>query len=193
MNDRSVPNGYYNAKPTFCGLTKSKNGFDQFAIEFNIEVPESEPVTLTNFCGLSTDPLQNGSCSLEITMEQAEACGVDTSKSIAEWMIDPERVVRVKIENDDYGSKIRGVYKPGGNGALIRQQAMDDAQKKSVASALDQHIKALRMKQAANGGPRPMPKPAAKPKPATRPANGAPGNDFGDVGGPAPADDDIPF
>jgi hypothetical protein len=206
IDNTNIANGFYNAKPTCAGLTKSTNGHDQFAIEVAIEIEDqAEPVVMTLFSGLDTSKVitrRDGSTTtqLEITMEQAERCGIDTSLDIRQWAgsLDTERPIRVKVEADDYGPKLKGIYEPGGAGGLIKKQAMDDASAAAVASKLNAQIKALRAKRGAQvGGAKPSaPTPQRSPP---RPANGARpapqrqmADEHGDPIGGDP-DDSIPF
>jgi hypothetical protein len=215
IDTSNIANGFYNAKPTCAGLTKSKNGHDQFAIEFAIEIEDqAEPVVMTTFCGLDgTKQIQrkDGSTttSLEITMDQAELCGVDTSLDLRQWgeSIDTNAQVRVKVEWEEYNGesnpRIRGVYPPGGSGGLIKKNAMDDSSAAAVATKLNAQIKALRAKRGASGGARPATTPQRQAQrqaqPQTRPANGVrpaqPRRSDPDFGGPVDDDgsDTIPF
>jgi hypothetical protein len=187
-NRIEIQDGYYDARPTFCGLTVSKNGHDQFAIECAIEVPLQDGTTrtvhLTKFNGLSTEPLPAGGSQLEFTMGDADRCGCNVDGDIREWMVDQNRKVRVKIVNDEYGPKLKSIFDESSSGGLIRKQAMDDGRKAVVAESLNARIKAMRAKQAAQGNTKSAPRPASKPA-----ANGPP-NDWNT---PSPASDDIPF
>jgi hypothetical protein len=180
-----IPDGFYNARPTCCGLTVSKNGYDQFAIEVAIEIdPDSESVTLTRFGGLDTNTDVHGGCPLEYTMRDAEACGCDTSRDIREWDVDTTRTIRVKVTNDEHGPKFK-IY--SGNGGLIRKQAMDDSRAAAVATKLNGHIAALRAK---NGLPPVSPRPVQRSNGSARQAPASEGTSF--RGEPA-ADDYSPF
>jgi hypothetical protein len=180
IDSSNIDNGFYSAKPTFAGLIRTANGHSQFAIEVAIPIDgQTEPVVMTLASGLDTSkPIQrkDGSTTtqLEITMTQAELCGIDTSRDIRQWgeTLDTEAQIRVKVEAEEYEGKwrpkLKGIYGPGGAGGLIKKQAMDDASAAAVASQLNAQIKALRAKREAQGGG------AAKTRPQpTRPTNGA--------------------
>jgi hypothetical protein len=203
IDAKNIQDGFYSAKPTCCGLILSKNGHEQFAIEVAIEIEgQDESVLMTTFGGLDSKPIQrqDGSTttSLEITMDQAEACGVDTSLDIRKWNIDSTREVRVKIAGEEYNGtwtpKLRGIYPPGGGGGLIRKQAMDDTRAAAVASRLNSHIAALRAKRGTPAAA-PAPKPTSKPaqRQASKPANGGDAFKGEAPDYNAPDDSDIPF
>lgn len=144
--NQDIPEGYYAAKPTECGMTRSKNGHEQFAIECAFEVPDDtapegkRTVHLTKFGGLDGE-------GLEYTVRDAETVGCDTSLDIREWRVDPTRVVRVKVVIDgEWGAKLKSIFPAdgAGGGALIRKQAMDEAQKASVAERVNARIAALK-------------------------------------------------
>lgn len=174
--------GYYDAKPTCCGLTTSKNGFDQFAIEVAIEVDDSEveggkrTVHMTKFGGLDNDE------SLGYTARDAETCGCDTTIDPREWTVDPTRVVRVHVVQNGEYTDLKSIFpRDGGGGVLVKKQAMADDRKAVVAESVASRLAALRAKAGKEpAAPRPaMGKPAAPPKQQQKP--------------PFEPDDDIPF
>lgn len=135
-----IDEGTYAAKPTCCGLTVSKNGYDQFAIEVaidlvNSQTKETRTVHMTKFGGLDDG-------GLEYTVRDAETCGCDTTQDIRRWAIDPTREIRGKIVVDEYGPKLKSIFPA--DGVLIKKQAMDDARKASVAKSTNARIAALR-------------------------------------------------
>jgi hypothetical protein len=199
IDSKNIPDGFYSAKPTFCGLTSSaKAGVRQFSIEVAIAIEgQDTPVTMTMAGGLdaqNTITRKDGSTTtqLEITMDQAETCGVDTSLDIRQWDVDKTREVRVKIAGEEYqgewSPKLKGIYPPGGG--LIKRNAMDESTAAAVASQLKSQIAAIRAKRASQGGGASAAKPAA-----SRPANGAKSAARGGESfrGEQAGDDDIPF
>jgi hypothetical protein len=159
-----IAEGYYTAKPTCSGLTSSKNGHDQFAIEVAIEVPDTSAedgkrvVHMTKFGGLENDE------SLGYTARDAETCGCDVTKDIREWTVDTGRAVRVHVvDNGEYGMKLKSIFPadpPGG--VLVKKQAMADDRKAVVAQSVNERLAALRAKSGKSG---PAPTPARKPPP----------------------------
>lgn len=143
---------YYTAKPTCCGLITTKNGFDQFAFEVAIKLTdeatgETETKYMTKFSGLDGQ-------GLEYVMQDAETCGCNTSQDIREWMVDPKRSIRVKLEVDgEYGLKLKSIFPmDGGGGAIIKKQAMGEARKAAVAESVNARIAALRAKAGKGSG-----------------------------------------
>jgi hypothetical protein len=165
MSNIEINEGYYTAKPTACGMTVSKNGHDQFAIECAIEVAEeggTRTVHMTKFGGLEGE-------GLEYTMRDAETCGCDVSQDIREWQVDPTKTIRVRVIIDgQYGAKLKSIFPlDGGGGVLIQKQAMAEDRKAAVASAVNQRLAALRAKAGQASGPKA--KNGAAPKPAPQP------------------------
>jgi hypothetical protein len=108
-----IAEGYYDRQAHLLGLTSSKNGHDQFAIEVAIEVPDTSAedgkrvVHMTKFGGLENDE------SLGYTARDAETCGCDVTKDIREWTVDTGRAVRVHVvDNGEYGMKLKSIFPP---------------------------------------------------------------------------------
>ncbi len=161
--------GYYQAKPTCCGLVKTTNGHRQFAIECAIEVPVDgaapRTVVMTKFQNLAEQ-------GLEYAMQDVENCGGDVSKGIEEWNIDATRSVRVHVTKDEFGTKLKSIFSNDRQGGfLIKKMALDEGEKAEAVIGYNERIAALRALRAQNSG-QPTPAPVSNgAKPVTKPAD----------------------
>lgn len=161
-----IANGRYTAKVVCWGFTKTEKGSDQFAIEFDIDVHGSEyaPTRHTHFIGLQSDK------GLEILDKHLAACGWkgDDYGSIE---LDTNTPVSLKIENDDYGPKVKFVDPVGGGGGLVERKRMNENDQRAVVAKLNARRKSqpASARPATSGGQPPKPTaPAASaaPRPA---------------------------
>jgi hypothetical protein len=176
MGNIDIQPGNHEGTPTCWGFTTSKNGHDQFAIEFAIETTgeDGNPRTIhmTRFGGLEGEGFQ-------YTVQDLRTCGW-VGEDLGAVQLDTAKKVRLVVFIDgEWGPKIKSIYSldGGGGGALIRKQAMDEEKKRALAAKLNARLAQL-----------PKTPGASSAKPAAAKAGGAP------AGFARPGDDDqIPF
>ena len=161
MGSIDIQLGNHEGTPTCWGFTTSKNGHDQFAIEFAIEVQNDDGsarvVHMTRFGGLEGEGFQ-------YTVQDLRTCGW-TGDDLGAVQLDTAKKVRLVLEDRGYGPQIKSIYPldGGAGGALIRKQAMDEEKKRALAAKLNARLAALPKAPGATsaGAARPAPKPAA--------------------------------
>jgi hypothetical protein len=198
-----IADGRYTAKVICWGFTKTDKGSEQFAIEFavNTHGEEYAPTTLTHFVGLSSDK------GVEILDKQLAACGWKGG-DYGSIELDTNTPVSLKIENDDYGPKVKFVDPVNGTGGLIERKRMNERDQAALIAKLNARAKTRPAPQggaptartaapaapAAPSAPKPPPPRAPAPRPAA-PKAAEPSSDWGfdGGGGPGVGDDNVPF
>lgn len=144
MAQDRILDGYYTAKPTCWGFTKTKKGYDQFAIEFSIRVTDESGIegdrVLTWFQGFDQD------IGLKILRDGLDACGWNGDFENIELNKDAD--VRVKVETDSHGQKIKSVYSASSQG-LVTKYGISEGEAKSIAATLNARMRAIPVKQTA--------------------------------------------
>ena len=168
--DIEIQNGRYTAKVVCWGFTKTDKGSDQFAIEFDIDVhgPEVAPTRFTHFIGLSSE------MGVDILDKQLAVCGWKGGDYGA-IQLDTKTPVSLKIENDDYGPKVKFID-PVNGGGLIERKRMNDNDQRALIAKLNARAKsrpATGAPASAAATPRPAASASAKPA-ATKPRAPAP-------------------
>ena len=172
MSDKIIEkDGSYTAKIVCWGYVKDKKGNDQFAIEFDIDEHGEEyaPTRFTHFQNLSTDTGQ------DILEKQLRACGW-VGDDWGDVQLNVDLKVRVKVLNDDYGTKIKYID-PLSGGGIIDRKRMGERDQAALVARLNARAKS---RPASGGTPaptqsRPVPAQAQAAKPAApRPAQAKP-------------------
>lgn len=159
MNASDLSDGYYDARPTCWGLTETKNGVPQYAIEFEVMVQTEagpEAVSVLHKQGFGNDK------GFEILVEQLRVCGWQGS-DFNTVELDATKSVRINIGRDDYGVKVKGVY---GQRSVVERFALKDDKKQAAVAELNQRLRAM-------GLAAPATSPASVAHPA-HPSNAAP-------------------
>lgn len=205
MSNINLPDDYYIARPTAWGYTKSRNGYEQFAIEFSIRFDDGGSIEMTHFIGIQNEKGQ------EIMEKSCRTCGW-TGSDFGAIELDVNADVRLKIEKDgEYGSKIKFIDPVDGarGGGLIARQRMQASEQASLVAKLNARAKtrpAAAPSAAAPARPataatnaRPAPSQNTRPASNARPAPAAaPKSDWfpggeGDADGGPDGSDTIPF
>lgn len=151
--------GKYTGKPTCWGFTTTKNGYEQFAIEFAIEVHDADGVVsvvhATKFGGMEGE-------GFEYTVQNLRTCGW-TGTDFNDVQLDTTKAVRLIVEDKGtgYGAEIKSVYPlDSGGGVLIKKQAMAEDKKRELAARLNARLAQL---PATPGAATPKPNAGARP------------------------------
>lgn len=139
MEANQLADDYYDAKPVCWGFTKTKNDVPQYAIEFEVTVFSEagpETVSVLHKQGFANEK------GFEILTEQLRTCGW-TGSDFNTIELDKDTAVRIKIEQDQqYGTKVKGVY-PKNNSSAVQRYALDDDKKKAVAAELNERLRQM--------------------------------------------------
>lgn len=136
MEAKDLQDGYYDARPTCWGLTETKNGVPQYAIEFEVTVQTEagpEAVSVLHKQGFGNDK------GFEILVEQLRVCGWQGS-DFNTVELDATKSVRINIGRDDYGVKVKGVY---GQRSAVERYALKDDKKQAAVAELNQRLRAM--------------------------------------------------
>ncbi len=147
----NIKAGNYISKATVWGLSETKSGAEQFAIEFPITDDAGETHTLTWFGGFSNDKAE------EISLKAMRACGwTGNDLSKVEGLTNDVQLVvaneEYPIGSGDWRTKIKWINAIGG---AIKH--LDAGKAASFADRMKARVAAF---DASHGG---APKPAARP------------------------------
>lgn len=134
---QNIPEGQYKGHPRKCGVVKTDNGYLQFAIECAIIVPLNdgnyEEVAMTKFGGIDSDE------GFGYAIQDGENVGCDVTKPIEEWEVDTKLTVVCVVKKDDYGLKLKSIFKdtPLEAGFLINKMAIPQEDKAVILPDLN--------------------------------------------------------
>ena len=144
----SLKEGMYDAQPLSIGLIlSSKKGTEMMAFAVSVDDGDGGKHELIKNGGL-TD------ASLAYTVQDAENMGANTSQPMSDWKADPNRHLRVRIEIDEYGPKVKSIFdadKGVPAEAILKKQAMPIARQKEISAQLADRIKALKAMSGGGG------------------------------------------
>jgi hypothetical protein len=115
-----ISDGTYPGKPVSMALIVSqKKKTPLLRITCEIIVPddggENRTHRVTKSCALTQNAYQ-------YTVLDAELCGADTSQSVDKWKPNVKLDVRCRVENDDYGPKLKSIFKDDGEDGFVASQ-----------------------------------------------------------------------
>ena len=174
MEANELAEDFYDAKPVCWGFTETKNGVPQYTIEFSVTAYSEagpEAVSVLHRQGFSSDK------SVEILTEQLRACGWKRT-DFGAVDLDTDTVVRVKIVQDEYGAKIKGIYAKNG-ASVVQRYGLDEDKKKAAVAELNERLRQMGLAAPASSpvsvahrapAAAPAAAPARAPAPAAAPA-----------------------
>jgi len=145
----NLKEGMYDAGPLTAKLVvSSKKGTEMMAFAVIVDDGDGGKHELIKNGGLTE-------ASLAYTVQDAENLGCDTSLPMSEWKVDPSRKLRVRIEIDEYGPKVKSIFDANKGvpaEAILKKQEMPIARQKEISALLADRIKALKALSPGGGG-----------------------------------------
>lgn len=169
MTTENLPDGYYEAKPTCGGMTRKepREGSEEpgkvnYTIELQLLVPQSDPPRFVTRTKFGTIDDRDTDDSVGYTARDAETCGCDINKNPAEWVVDTNRTVNVKLvtsaaaSNNDKTYQNMQIYplrpyeqKPG---LLVNKYKVEGAEAVSLGANTAKRLQKIRETAAAMAG-----------------------------------------